>query len=176
MRAATCDAHKKRPRLTLEIRARRHEGVREVANWTEASLWKREIMAERSPNVSCAIKVALSSLLGHLRMTKKKELSKSTSTSWTTGLCGQHRKRAAQTAQRRHRSTRRTTPVVHVLVCSKHFCRQFESAGDASLLRLRPAKLMWSHCSQCHVWSEGLKPKDAGMTLIEPWRTVGHWF
>ena len=64
----------------------------------------------------------------------------------------------------------------HVLVCSKHFWREFESAGDASLLRLRPANWMWSHCSQCHVCSEGLKPKDAGMTLIEPWRIVGHWF
>ena len=35
-----------------------------------------------------------------------------------------------------------------MLVCCKHFCRDFESAGDASLLRLRPANLRWSHCSQ----------------------------
>ena len=60
------------------------------------------------------------SLLGHQRMTKK-ELSKST--------VRPAQMRAAQAARRRLRNTRRTTPVVHVLVCSKHFCRDFESAG-----------------------------------------------
>ena len=131
-------------------------------------------MAERSPDVSCAIKSG-NEQLARSPNNDKKELSKSTSTGWATGLCGQHRKRAAQTAQGRFRSTRRHD-AGHVLVCSKHFWREFESAGDASLLRLRPANWMWSHCSQCHVCSEGLKPKDAGMTLIEPWRKVGHWF
>ena len=47
-------------------------------------------MAERSPDVSCAIRVAMNSLLRHRRMTEM-ELSKSTKAGWATGLCGQHR-------------------------------------------------------------------------------------
>ena len=41
----------------------------------------------------------------------------------------------------------RTTPVVHLLMCTTIFRKDFESAGDASLLRLRPANLTWSPCS-----------------------------
>ena len=40
--------------------------------WTETSLWKRENMAERSPDVSCAIKMAMNSPLDHRKMTKKR--------------------------------------------------------------------------------------------------------
>ena len=47
-------------------------------------------MGERSPDVSCAAKVAMNSLLGHRRMTKK-EMSKTSSAGSATGLCGQHR-------------------------------------------------------------------------------------
>ena len=56
-------------------------------NWMEASLQKRAITAERSPDVSCAMKMAMHSLPGHRRMAKK-ELNKSTATDWAAGLCG----------------------------------------------------------------------------------------
>ena len=95
--------------------------------------------------------------------------------------------RAARAAQGRLRSTRRTTPVVHVLVCSKHFCRDFESAGDASFLSLRPAYLRWSHCSFVgmkvantaptpfffQVWSVVFNPMVAGTTLMDPFCDSG---
>ena len=50
-----------------EMRAKEappHEGSGKLI-WTEASLWERENMAERSRDVSCAIKMKGSSLLSH---------------------------------------------------------------------------------------------------------------
>ena len=63
----------------------------------------------------------------------------------------------------------------HDLWCGITFCRDFESVGDASLLRLRPANLRCNHCLQCQVWSLGTSPMFAGTTSMEPWRVIKHW-
>ena len=130
-------------------------------------------MAEHSP--SCAVRMAMNSLLGHQKMTKE-------------GAAQDHKQQISncsvrlaqvteqQAAQGRLRSTRRTTPVVDLLVCSKQLWRGFESAGDAFLLRLRPANLRWSHCSKCQVWSVVFNVMVAGTTLMDPWRMINHWF
>ena len=92
----------------------------------------------------------------------------------TRGSSGSWSVRPAQVKERRQaaqgcfRGTRRTTQVVPVLVCSRHFCRDFESAGDASLLRLRTANLRWSHGSTCQVWSVIFNTMVAGTTMIDP--------
>ena len=69
----------------------------------------------------------------------------------------------------------RTTPVVHWLVCSTIFFREFESARELSRLRLRSANLRWSHCSYCQVRSVALSLMTAGAKVIDPWPTTSHW-
>ena len=69
MRAPKRHAHK-RPRLTLE------HGPRQLNR--DMSL-KRENVAERTPDVSSATKMAMNSLLGRQKMTKK-ELYNTTTT------------------------------------------------------------------------------------------------
>ena len=107
MRASQNAARTKGPRLTFKHghTTQKCAGSGEL-NWTEARLQKRAITAERSPDVTCAIKMAMNSLHGHRRMAKK-ELNKSTITDWATGLCGRHcsrrlkRDSEAQDARRR---------------------------------------------------------------------------
>ena len=55
-------------------------------------------------------------------------------------------------------AARHTTRVVQWLVCSTIFCRDLESAGDASFRRFRTANSRCKRCSSCQVWSSGRSP------------------
>ena len=69
----------------------------------------------------------MNSLLGHRKNDNKRSCKKPTSTDWQLVCAAGTVEEQCKRAQRRVTSTRRTTPVVH-LVCSKHFCWDFESA------------------------------------------------
>ena len=148
MRAAKCGAHKKAP-PHLETRA----GDKKVCGNGRTPLGGGE------PPDACRHGWTfagrhLRSKSGHEQPARspkdeKKELGKSTSAGWATGLCGQHRKKSsARQVEFAMNASTCPAPVVHVLVCSRHFWRDFESAGDASLLLPpTPATLRRSHCS-----------------------------
>ena len=52
--------------------------------------------------------------------------------------------------------------------------RDFDSERECLLLRLRQRNLRCTHCSYCHVWSVGFKPKAECLTSDEPCRIMSH--
>ena len=106
-------------------------------------------------------------LLGHPRMTKKEQNMPITSVDTTITCSRQSLNMPTHVANRNCLRSKSATPVAHLLVCSTIFWRDFDSAGDPSRLRLRPANLRWSHCSQCQVWWVALSPMAARTTLME---------
>ena len=62
--------------------------------WSETRLWDHGKTAERSPDVSCAEKMAMNSLLGHRKMTKK-GAAQDHNNMFATGPCGRHRRKSS---------------------------------------------------------------------------------
>ena len=58
---------------------------------------------------------------------------------------------------------------------AQFFCRDLESAGDASFRRFRTVDLRCNRCSSCQVWSSGRSPMLAGTTLEDPWHIINQW-
>ena len=120
-----------------------HENEKARGNWQrqlmrDASL--KQDIAGRSPDVSCTATMARNCLLGHPRMTNKEQIMPTTN-EWQL-VCAactvtEKRKQLMDNSE----AARYTTPVVHLLTCRTIFCRDLDSAGDTSRLRLRPANL-----------------------------------
>ena len=134
----------------------RHEGRREMANSTaELRQASKCVQTRLIVRWTSDEQLQWQCLLGHRRMTKKgaEHVHKVWLGNWSAR--SYHREEQRRQLECAMSASKCPTPVVRASVCSKHFCRDFESAGDTSLLRLRPANWRWSHCSWRHV-----KPKD----------------
>ena len=76
---------------------------------TKTTSWERVNMAERLPDVNCAMQMAMNNLLGH-RRDDKRELRKTTATVQQLCAAGLSLKKSAGGSRATYRSTRRTTP------------------------------------------------------------------